>query len=174
MTLQWYILIHGIIHLSKHIETYSTKNESQCTVFNNNLGGQWSQEGMQGFFLKFVFIDLFLAVLVLHCYADFSLVVVSGGYSLVVVCVRLIAAASLVANHGLQACRLQQLQHMGSVVMAPRLQSIVSVVVGAWAQLLCRILLDQGLNLCLLHWQEDSSPLSHQGSLRNADCDKRV
>ena len=45
-----------------------------------------------GFFLKFVFIDLFLAVLVLHCYADFSLVVV---------CVRLIAAASLVANHGL-------------------------------------------------------------------------
>ena len=54
-----------------------------------------------GFFFKFVFIDLFLAVLVLHCYADFSLVVVSGGYSLVVVCVRLIAAASIVANHGL-------------------------------------------------------------------------
>ena len=24
---------------------------------------------------------------------------------------------------------------------------------------------DQGLNLCLLHWQMDSLPLSHQGSL---------
>ena len=28
----------------------------------------------------------------------------------------------------------------------------------------CRILLDQGLNLCLLHWQMDSLPLSHQES----------
>ena len=26
------------------------------------------------------------------------------------------------------------------------------------------IFLDQGLNLCLLHWQVDSLPLSHQGS----------
>ena len=28
----------------------------------------------------------------------------------------------------------------------------------------CRIFLDQGLNLCLLHWQGGSLPLSHQGS----------
>ena len=28
----------------------------------------------------------------------------------------------------------------------------------------CEILSGQGLNLCLLHWQMDSSPLSHQGS----------
>ena len=28
----------------------------------------------------------------------------------------------------------------------------------------CGILLDQGLNPCLLHWQADSSPVSHQGS----------
>ena len=27
------------------------------------------------------------------------------------------------------------------------------------------IFLDQGSNLCSLHWQEDSSPLDHQGSL---------
>ena len=26
----------------------------------------------------------------------------------------------------------------------------------------CRV--DQGSNLCLLHWQEDSLPLSHQGN----------
>ena len=29
----------------------------------------------------------------------------------------------------------------------------------------CGIFLDQGSNPCLLHWQADSSPLSHQGSL---------
>ena len=29
----------------------------------------------------------------------------------------------------------------------------------------CGIFPDQGLNLCLLHWQADSLPLSHQGSL---------
>ena len=28
----------------------------------------------------------------------------------------------------------------------------------------CEIFLGQGSNLCLLHWQADSSPLSHQGS----------
>ena len=28
----------------------------------------------------------------------------------------------------------------------------------------CGIFLDQGLNLCLLHWQTDSFPLRHQGS----------
>ena len=28
----------------------------------------------------------------------------------------------------------------------------------------------QGLNLCLLHWQADSLPLSHQGSLQLKDC----
>ena len=28
----------------------------------------------------------------------------------------------------------------------------------------CEIFLAQGLNLCLLHWQEDSLPLSHHGN----------
>ena len=28
----------------------------------------------------------------------------------------------------------------------------------------CGVFLDQGLNLCLLRWQADSLPLSHQGS----------
>ena len=28
----------------------------------------------------------------------------------------------------------------------------------------CGIFLDQGWNLCLLHWQADSLPLNHQGS----------
>ena len=36
----------------------------------------------------------------LHCYTGFSLVAVSGGYSLVAVRTLLIAMASLVAKHG--------------------------------------------------------------------------
>ena len=51
------------------------------------------------FFLSFVY--LFLVVLGLHCSAGFSLVVASGGYSLVAVCGLLIAVASLIAEHGL-------------------------------------------------------------------------
>ena len=42
-----------------------------------------------------------LAVLGLHCCAGFSLVAVSAGYSLVVVCGLLIVMASVVVEHGL-------------------------------------------------------------------------
>ena len=37
---------------------------------------------------------------------------------------------------------------------------------GPWVfcSMACGILLDQGLNPCLLHWQADSSPWNHQGS----------
>ena len=38
-------------------------------------------------------------------------------------CSPTIVVASLIAEHGLQVCRLQQLQHVGSVVEAPRSQS---------------------------------------------------
>ena len=48
---------------------------------------------------------LFLAVLGLGCYADFSLVAEGRGCSLVVVCRLLIAEASLIAEHGLQSSR---------------------------------------------------------------------
>ena len=49
----------------------------------------------------------------------------------------LILVASPVMEHRLQACRLQQLQHMGSVGMACVLQSLDSVAVAhTWAQLL--------------------------------------
>jgi len=44
---------------------------------------------------------LFLAVLGLRCGAGFSLVVASGGYSLVVACRLLTAVASLPVEHGL-------------------------------------------------------------------------
>ena len=52
-------------------------------------------------FFLYNFIYLFLVVLGLCCCAGFSLVVASGGKSLVVVHGRLIVVASLVAEHGL-------------------------------------------------------------------------
>ena len=46
------------------------------------------------------------------------------------------------------------LQSTGTIVVVYRLSC-------SWA---CGIFLDQGSNLCLLHWQVNSLPLSHQGS----------
>ena len=60
---------------------------------------------------------------------------------------------------------MQQLQPVGSGCDSV-LWSTGSVVVAH--RLSCsaarRIFLDLGLNPCLLHWQVDSLPLSHQGS----------
>ena len=55
-------------------------------------------------------------------------------------------------------CRLQQLWHAGSVVMACRLQSTGSVVVvhGLSCSVAYGIFPDQGSNPRPLHWQEDS------------------
>ena len=55
-------------------------------------------------------------------------------------------AASLVAGHRLQTCRLSSCGSRASCFAA------------------CGILPDQGSNLCPLHWQADSQPLRHQGS----------
>ena len=77
----------------------------------------------------YVFIYLFMAALGLCCCAwAFSS---CSEWGLLFIAVRrlLIAVASLVAEHGLQAHRLQQLWHMGSVVVAYGLQSAGSVVV---------------------------------------------
>ena len=67
------------------------------------------------------------------------------------------AWASVVATRGLDSCSPGALEQ--------RLNSC-----GALASLLCvvcGIFLDQGSNPCLLHWQADSLPLSHQGSPPN-------
>ena len=71
----------------------------------------------------------------------------SRGYSWVVVLRLLAAAASLVVERGLQGSR-------ASVVVAQ----------GLGCSSACGIFPDQGWNPCLLHWQMDSLPLSHQGS----------
>ena len=73
--------------------------------------------------------------------AGFSLAVASRSYSLAEVCGLLIAAASLVSEHG-----LQELQHAGLVVAAHRLSCSEE----------CGILPNQGSNPCPLLWQTDS------------------
>ena len=82
-----------------------------------------------------------------------SLVAESGGYSLVVVRGALFTAVLLLWTTGSGVCVLQQLQLVGS-----------AVVHRLGFSMACGIFQDQGSNLCLLHWQADSSPLDHQGS----------
>ena len=112
------------------------------------------------------FFFFFLAVLGLRCCTQAFSSCGEQGLLFLVMRRLLIAVASLVAEHGLLACRLQQLWNMGSVVVAHGLQSAGSVVVahGLSCSTACGIFLDQSLNPCPLHWQVDSQPLSHQGS----------
>ena len=70
---------------------------------------------------------------------------------------------------GTQALGLAGLSSCGTWAQlfgAPRLYSTRSIVVahGLSCPSAHGIFLDQGLNFCLLHWQVDSLPLSHQGS----------
>ena len=82
--------------------------------------------------------------------ADYSLVVVSGLLTVV---------GSLVMEHGLWSTR-------ASVIKAPGHEGAGPMVVmhGLRCSPACEIVPGLGSNLCLLHWQEDSSPLDDQGS----------
>ena len=101
------------------------------------------------FKLFFFFFNLFILVLAalgLHCCTRaFSS---CGELGLLFIAMRalLIVVASLVAKHRLQARGLQQVQRMGSVVVAQGLSC--STARGIFP--------DQGSNLCPLHWQADS------------------
>ena len=99
------------------------------------------------------------------CVWAFSLAAESGGYFLAAMHGLLIAVASLVAEHrlqahGLRSCtvRAPELQHAGSGVVVPRIQSSGSVVVVPW--LGCPetygIFPDQGSNWCPLYCKVDS------------------
>ena len=84
---------------------------------------------------------------------------VKGGYSLVAMLRVLIVVASLVVERGLWGAWASVVAAHG--LIRARAQSLwpcgLSCSVG------CGIFLDQGSNLCLLHWQVVSLPLSHQG-----------
>ena len=74
-----------------------------------------------------------------------------------------IAMTSLVAVAcGLRACGLQQLQPMGSGAPAQQLWHTSLVLHSMWD------LPEPGIEPCLLHWQVESPPLSHQGSPQRA------
>ena len=74
------------------------------------------------FFNKFIyFIYLFLVVLGLRCCVRASSSCGERGLLFIAVRRPLIAVASPVVEHGLQAHGLQQLWHLGSVVVAHRL-----------------------------------------------------
>ena len=79
---------------------------------------------------------------------------------------RLLSSCSVWASHysDFSCCRAGAVGHVGSVVVAPSIQSTDSIVVvqGFSCSTSCGISLDQGSNLCLLHWQADSLPLSYQ------------
>ena len=87
-----------------------------------------------------------MAVLGLSCCAGFPLVAVAGAT------LRCTAWAS--HRGGFPCCRAQVLGHVDSAVVAPRLQSTGSVVVGhrLSCSKACRVFQDQ----CLLHWQMGS------------------
>ena len=73
---------------------------------------------------NYIYLFIFLlcwvfAMLGLCCCVGFSLVAVSGGYSIAVVCGLLITAATLVQSTASRAHRLQWLQHVGSVAVVP-------------------------------------------------------
>ena len=87
-----------------------------------------------------------------------SLAVVSGDYSLSR-CASFSMWWLLYWKHEPQGTR-------ASVVVAPGPQSTGSIVVvhGLACSVEHGIFPDQGSNSCLLHWQADSLPLSHQGS----------
>ena len=119
------------------------------------------------FFKKIIFIDLFMAMLGLHCCANFSLVAASGRDSLAGLL--LVAGAPLAVEHGLQGTG-------AAAVVAPRLQSTGSVVMVPWLSCLtaCGIFLDQGSSPCLPHWQVDSLPLNHQGAFLTGNFQSAV
>ena len=102
------------------------------------------------FYWLFIFISAVLRLCCCLCdfagcsYWQLLLLVVHG---------LLIALASLVAEHGLETHRLQQLQHEGSAVVH-------------WlsCSTACGIFPNEGSNTCPLHWQMDYYPLDHQGS----------
>lgn len=125
------------------------------------------------FYKLIIFDNLFLILFIysfgcaeLHCCNGFSLVAESRDYSPFAVLGLLIVVDSLVAKHRFQSARASV------VVCGP---SSCSSWVLVWAQYLWHIKSlvapqhvvssqDQRSNLCLLHWQANSLPLSDQFS----------
>ena len=92
-------------------------------------------------------MSLTLVALGLRCFSQAFCSCSKWGLLFAVVHRLLIAAASLFAEHRFQGV-------WASVAVRHRLSCSVA----------CGFCVDQGSNLCPLHWQMDSYPLCHQGS----------
>ena len=108
---------------------------------------------------NYLLIYLFLAVMGLCCCMDFSPAGASRGYSVVVVvvlvhwlCHGFSYGTPILKHKDFSSWDFQALED--SEVVVHRLSC--SVARGSF--------LDLGSNWCVLHWQTDSLPLSHQGS----------
>ena len=113
--------------------------------------------------LKFLFVSFFIfgyAGALSLC--RLSLVAVNGGYSLLWSMGFLLQWFLLLQSTDSRACELQQWWLADSRAQPQQLWHT------DWHSCPTApgIFPDQGQNLCLLHWQADSLPLSHQGSLR--------
>ena len=108
-------------------------------------------------FLKFLFICFWLCWVIIAVWT--SLQLQPSGATLFVVLRFLIAVASFVAERELQNARA--LESFSFQVLEHRFSSWVHRLGYSEA---CGIFLDQDFNLCLLCWQADFLPLSHQGS----------
>ena len=115
-------------------------------------------------FKMLLFLDLFI-----HFWL--CCVCCCRGFSLVVVRIVLLSRWGARASHcgglscrstGSRACRLQYFWHVGTLVVAHGFTGSVAVAHGLSCSAACGIFLDQGWNPCLLHWQTNSSPLSHK------------
>ena len=104
-----------------------------------------------------------MAVLGLHCYVQALFSCSEWG---------LLSSCGVRASHcgRFSCCRALPLEHClwsttsGALALEHWLWSTGSVLVhGLSCSLACTIFLDQVWNLCLLPWQADSLPLSHQG-----------
>ena len=129
--------------------------------YQSGLSSSWQQLLVKFFklFLYFWLPRVFISV------CRLSLVVVSRVYSLVAVC-GLIAVASLVLLSLVLELGASVVAVCGFSIEAPRLRSTGSVVVAH--RLSCSIVRgifpDQRSNLCLLPWQVNYLPRSHQES----------
>ena len=127
-----------------------------------------SQVMDQVFFFKAFFLYLFFYFWqrwVFVAARGLSLVVASGGYSSLQ-CVGfslwwpLLLWSTGSRHTSFSSCntQAQQLWLTGSRAQAWQLW-----LTGLSCSVVCGIFLDQGLNLCPLHWQADSQPLRHEG-----------
>ena len=126
-----------------------TPNKRRVQRWMFGVRSGWWYSCFSFLFLK---MSLFLAVPGPRCCAGFSLAAESRGYSVARLAGFPWRWFLLVWSAGPGARELQQLQRVGSVVVAHGLSCSAA----------CGIFSDQGLNWCLLHWQTASSPMSHR------------